>query len=221
MNYLLQVLLWFFPWSFRRKLLIWLYNYEIAPTAHIGKSIITAKKLIMKDYARIGSFCMCKRIDLLSIGEHSSMGNYIYINGFPTGLKDSTYFNHVSNRQCVLILGNHTDVTSLHYFDCTAGITIGDFSLIAGVGSTIMTHSVDVHECIQDAAPINIGNYNFIGARSMVLKGVTTADRIVVSAMSLINRPLEVSGGLYGGVPCKYLKDISDAKYFYRKQGTI
>ena len=79
MNYLLQVLLWVFPWSVRRKLLIWLYDYEIAPTAHIGKSIITAKKLVMKDFASIGSFCMCKKIDLLQIGEHSSMGElYLY-----------------------------------------------------------------------------------------------------------------------------------------------
>lgn len=217
---IVQILLWLFPWGIRRRCLKWFYGYQIHPTARIGKSIIHAEKLILHKHACIGNFCLCKRIDKLELFDYAGMGNFNYITGLPTSIKDK-YFQHIKNRKCEVIIGRHSDITSAHYLECTAGIYIGEFSLIAGIGSTIMTHSVDIYKSIQDAAPIHIGKYNFIGAKNMIIKGVVTADFVVTGAMSFINKSLTEERALYGGVPCKLVKKIENAEYFNRTSGQI
>lgn len=220
-NVFYQVLLFFLPWKIRRYCLKWVYGWFLHPDCYIGYSIINAKSVALDRNARIGHFNICKRIDCLTLGEYSGIGNLNKITGFPTNDSSVYHFKHVKNRKCELIIGSHTGITSNHYFDCNAGIYIGSYTQVAGFGSAFMTHSIDVVESIQDANPIVIGDYCFIGARCMVLKGVRICDKCVVSAMSLVNKDLLQEESLFGGVPAKYLKTLEHAKFFYRKEGAI
>lgn len=221
---LLQLFLWLFPWSIRRKLLIKLCGYEIAKDAHIGFSIILAKKLIMGKGSYIGHLTMCKPIDLLVLGENSSIGTRNYITGFsmtsPEVLKYG-HFNHIPNRQCVFIIGKHTGITSRHYFDCNGGIYIGDYCEIAGFETAFLTHSIDLKNNRQDAAPINIGDYSFISTRVTVLKGAKVPPHSIIGACSLVNKPLEDTFSLYGGCPCKFIKKVESYDYFNRSEGFV
>lgn len=56
--------------------------------------------------------------------------------------------------------------------------------------------------------PIFIGKNNWIGTRSMVLKGTHTPDYCIASARSLLNKAYDVpSYSLIGGIPAKFIKD--------------
>lgn len=218
---IVQSCLFIFPWAIRRRILSFLFKWQLDSSSHIGFSIILAKQIVLHEHASIGHLNFCKRIDKLEIGKYSTLGNLNKITGFPTNDSNVTHFKHVTNRKCELIIGSQTGITSNHYFDCNGGIYIGDYTQIAGFGSAFMTHSIDIYQSRQDASSITIGNYCFIGARCMLLKGITIEDRIVISAMSLVNKNLTQTAHLYGGIPAKLLKPIEKAKFFNRTIGTV
>lgn len=79
-------------------------------------------------------------------------------------------------------------------------ITIED-EVIIGYGATILAHEYLERE--YRTGPVVIGRGAVVGARSLILPGVTVAPGTVVSAMSLVNSDVE---GFVGGVPAKPLK---------------
>lgn len=218
---LLQALLFIFPWSLRRKCLNVFFGYNISKNAHIGKSIILAKSVILEDNAHIGSGTICKPIDRLIMRKDSNLGNFNFITGVSTEPDNAIHFSHVQNRKCELIIGRDSGITSRHYFDCTAGVYIGDFCQIAGYGSTFLTHSIDIKQNRQDAQPIKIGDYCFIGLHATILKGVSVANRVAIGACSLVSNNLEIPESLYAGVPAKHIKNLDSYKFFDRTKGEV
>ena len=79
-------------------------------------------------------------------------------------------------------------------------ITLED-EVIIGYGTTILAHEYLQRE--YRTGPVVIGRGAVIGAKSLILPGVTVAPGTVVSAMSLVNRDVQ---GFVGGVPAKPLK---------------
>jgi len=79
-------------------------------------------------------------------------------------------------------------------------ITIEDEAII-GYGTTVLAHEYMERE--YRTGPVVIGRGAVVGARSLILPGVTVAPGTVVSAMSLVNSDVE---GFVGGVPAKPLK---------------
>ena len=108
-RFLCQILFWIFPWFIRRRCLTWAYGYHIDSTAHIGFSIILAKKLWMEANSSIGHLCICKKIDRLELHESASMGNFNKITGFPTNDSSVIHFHHVKDRtlRCSIKLTYH------------------------------------------------------------------------------------------------------------------
>lgn len=221
---LFQILLWFFPWKIRRLLLNKFYGYEISKSARIGFSIITAKKIKMNDNSSIGHFTICKSIDRLEIGENSGIGNRNFITGFSISspaVTEHGHFSHIPNRKCELIIGKHVGITSRHYFDCNGGIYIGDFCQIAGFETAFLTHSIDLKNNRQDAAPIHIGAYSFIGTRVTFIKGSAIPSYSIVGACTLVNKVFDREYSLYGGVPCKFIKETQECDFFKRENGFV
>jgi acetyltransferase-like isoleucine patch superfamily enzyme len=58
-------------------------------------------------------------------------------------------------------------------------------------------------------APIIIGDNVWVGANSVILPGVTIGDYSVIAAGSVVNKDVP-SGYLYGGVPSKMIKKLSE-----------
>lgn len=56
---------------------------------------------------------------------------------------------------------------------------------------------------------IEVGNNVFIGAGCTILPGVTIGDNVVVGAGAVVSKSL-TSGFVYGGVPAKKIKSVSD-----------
>lgn len=201
-----------------------LYDYEIHPSARIGFSIILAKKCRMHRNSSIGHLTICKSIDRLEIGENSGIGTRNFITGFSTissAVIKYGHFRHITNRKCELVIGNHVGITSRHYFDCNGGIYIGDYCQIAGFETAFLTHSIDLEKNRQDAAPIIIGPYSFVGTRVTLIKGAEIPAYSIVAACSMVNKKFTQEYSLYGGVPCRLIKVVKEYDFFKRNTGFV
>ena len=109
-----------------------------------------------------------------------------------------------------------------HYVDCNQGVTIGDYATIAGLGSQILSHSIDLYANRQDAREIRFGNYVFVGTRCIILGGATLPNFSVLGAGSLLKDRLETEFRLYAGVPALEKKILSsELAYFNRDTGFV
>jgi hypothetical protein len=220
MKRLISFLCIFLPWPIRRAILRNFFGYEISDTSRIGLSWICPKKLVLKDGARIGSLTVCKSIDLLQLDEGAFIGNLNWITGFPSG--PSKHFAHQTDRRPELILARHSAITNRHLVDCTASVHIGAFATFAGFASQLLTHSINLETNRQEAYPISIGDYCFIGTNCVLLGGSALPHYSVLGAKSLLNKPFTDTHFLYGGVPAKPIKALPESTaYFLRKTGFV
>lgn len=221
LKFLIQILIIFFPWFIRYRLLNLLKGFDIDKTAYIGKSIILASHLEMDQDSYIGSLTFCKSIDKLILKKRARIGTLNYITGYPGHGKQ--FFTHKKDRKCQLVVGNHSAITSRHYIDCTDEISIGDFTTVAGLRSQLFTHSINLKKNIQDCKPIIIGDYNFVGTNVVILPGSCLPNNSILGANAVLQTIFKEENSLYAGVPARKVKDLKkeDFKYFSRKTGFV
>jgi acetyltransferase-like isoleucine patch superfamily enzyme len=117
----------------------------------------------------------------------------------------------------VLVIGDNVGMSGATV-SCTSSISIGNDTLL---GSGVLITDSDAHpiqpELRNDGnyikrAPVIIGNNVFIGARSIILKGVRIGDGAVVGAGSVVVKDVPAMS-IVGGNPAKVLGDVRDAKH--------
>ncbi len=208
------------PWIVRRHVLRLVYGYEIHPTARIGWSWVFPAQLVLGEDARIGHLNVVIHLDRMELGAHATIDRGNWITGFPSA--DRRHFSHRTDRKPELILGEHTAVTKHHHLDCTDRIQVGAFTTIAGYGSQLLTHSIDLERNRQEAAPIVIGEYCFVGTAVVILGGAVLPPRSVLGAKALLNKPHTQPGQLFAGVPAEPVRAMPpDAEYFRRRTGFV
>ncbi|MBV9695418.1 MAG: acyltransferase [Gammaproteobacteria bacterium] len=216
----LRLLLVLLPWALRRPLLCWLYGYRLHPRSRIGVAWIYPRHLSMEQGASIGHLTVIKGLDCVSLGAHASIGRLNWITAYPRGA--GRHFTHLTERQPVLQLGEHAAITHRHIIDCTERVRIGRFSTVAGYRSQILTHSVDLRECRQDAHPVEIGEYCFVSTACILLGGSGLPDHSVLGANALLNEVHQQPWRLYAGIPARPVAQLDPAaKYFTRARGFI
>lgn len=104
--------------------------------------------------------------------------------------------------------GNHVWVGPFALLDASGGLTIGDFTMICA-GVQIYSHdsvrwaiSGGAAEC--DKSPVTIGSRCYIGAGSIITRGVSIGDGTVVGAGSLVNSDLP-PGSVAVGRPARVI----------------
>lgn len=110
-----------------------------------------------------------------------------------------------------LIIGDNTGFSGVSIY-CTNSITIGAYCNIGvnvGIWDTDF-HPLDYLErrvTIESAkkAPIVIGNDVFVGANSIILKGVTIGDRSIIGAGSIVTKNIP-SDEIWAGNPAKFIR---------------
>lgn len=220
MRTLLRAMLVLLPWSLKRALLQRLYGYQLHRASRIGLAWVFPRQLVLGERARIGHLTVCKGLERLELGERASIGRLNWITGYPLG--GSAHFAHLTARNPQLLLGEHAAITNRHIIDCTESITIGAYATVAGYRSQLLTHSIDLAECRQDAKPIRIGRYAFVGTACTVLGGTSVPDYSVVAANSLLHGVYEEPYRLYAGVPARAVAELDpQMKYFTRTEGFV
>ena len=219
MKIFLQLFLLFFPWRFRVFFLRKLYGFEISHTAKICFSVIDTKNLRMSSSSSIGHLNYVRSCRLIQLGSNSSIGNLNWISGEAAYLPERPG-DKVANG--TLLLADHAAITGRHYIDCSGGISVGAFSILAGVRSSVLTHEIDLYRSIQMTKSVWIDDYCFIGTGCTLTSGCTIPRNCVLAAGSVNGNELNEPKSLYGGVPARKIKDLDDdTKFFTRQAGFV
>ena len=220
MKKLLHLALIFLPMPLKRIAYRRLFGYEIAPSARIGLSLVMCGQVGMAEGARIGNFTVIKQLDRLEMAEGSNIGAFNFITAIPS--RSRVHFVHEPARSPALIIGRHSSLTGRHYVDCCNTVTIGAFTIIAGMRTAFFSHSVNMELNRQETAPITIGSYCMVGAGSTILKGAVLPDYSALGAGSTLQKAYAERYTLYSGVPAIPTKALSpDCTYFRRTEGFI
>lgn len=148
----------------------------------------------------------------LIIGDHFSCNNKLTSNS--VGIFQPCFLNIYASGSKIII-GNHVGISG-STINATTCITIGDNTII---GSGCLITDTDSHPILAaernlpdwpqytKSKPIVIGKNVFIGARSIVLKGVTIGDGAVVGAGSVVTKDVPANT-IVAGNPARVIKTI-------------
>lgn len=147
----------------------------------------------------------------ISIGDRcivrSASGSNKFSRGLPTVLAAVT-------PGAVLSLGEHVGVSD-SVIVCAKRVHIESETLL---GSEALVTDTDAHPACPECraagrtgaiGEIHIGRECFIGARSVILKGVTLADGTCVGAGSIVTEGPAEMGGVLAGIPAKVVRQSS------------
>jgi len=165
------------------------------------------------DFSTNGCPIVNVRKGRMSIGKKFRMNNSLWANtiGFAT--------------PCVLvadnanlIIGENVGISQTVLNATGADIVIGDNVLMGGGVKIYSTdfHSLDYSDrrdplldCSKRTAlPIRIGNDVFIGAGSIILKGVSIGDRAIIGAGSVVAKNIPADE-IWAGNPARFIKKVN------------
>lgn len=155
--------------------------------AHIGNNVLISKKasiygagnISLGNNVRIDDFCI--------LSGKIEIGNYVHIAAYTAfyGGSEGIYMDDMST------VSSHSSVYAVS----------DDYS-----GETMTNPMIpDEYKNVTNSK-VEIGKHVIVGTHSVILPGVIVGEGCSVGAMSLVNKSLD-PWKIYGGVPCKYLKD--------------
>ena len=217
---ILQAMLLPLPWRIRRPLLNLLFGFKIDRGARVGLSLLLADRVAMGEGAYIGDLNVIKKMAELNLACHAKIGRLNWINGYRS--ENSPFFKDAPDRISALDIEEHGAVTGWHYLDCTNRVRIGAFSILAGMRSQILTHSIDVKVSHQMTAPVAVGRYCFVGTGAILLQGAVLADYCVLAAGSVLRSAHREEYCVLSGVPAEKVREADkNWAYFHRAVGRV
>ncbi len=197
----IQVATMILPWQLRRMILNALLHYKISRGAYIGYSIVMADNVAISEGARIGHLNIVKGMSNTILEAGAKIGNLNWITGMPAD--NPIFFREEPDRISTIILGEGARIGDRNLFDCSNKVSIGRFSVIEGVRSQFITHSIDIGPCRQTTRPIDIGDYCVLGTGSIVLKGAVLSAHSWVADGSMLRGQFYEQHLRLGGNPAK------------------
>ena len=109
-------------------------------------------------------------------------------------------------------IGKHVTIMNNVLFMAAGGIEIGDNSMVAAY-SKIISNDHDPYDLpTVTCLPVKIGNYVWIGAGAIILKGVTIGDHAIVGGGSVVNKDVPPYAIVVGS-PAKIVKYLDKEKF--------
>lgn len=168
----LRIVIALLPATGFKSLLLRLTGYAVARSARIGPCLIVdVQDFSVANNARIGAFNVFRNLLRLELGPGSVIGQWNWVSASPELL--------ASGGSGCLLMGEQAAVTSRHYIDASGGVTIGRFTTVAGIRSTLITHGINWTENRQETKPIEIGDFCLIGSNACVAPGTRVHSRSV------------------------------------------
>ena len=190
------------------KYLIYVFKLRLRAIRYFFRSFSIKKKIIAKGGRVLG------KVDF-QIDGNLEVGDNVILSG--DGIDNKTYTQIQVARNASLKIGTMSGCSQVS-ISCKDKVDIGNYVNI-GAGSLIIdsnhhsTYWKDHEDRGVDArnartAPVVIENYVFIGARSIVCKGVRIGSRSIIAAGSVVVSNIP-SDCIAGGNPCKVIKKIN------------
>ncbi|MDN5744903.1 MAG: hypothetical protein L0H31_07250 [Nocardioidaceae bacterium] len=193
---------------------IFLLGWKVHPSAHIGHSIISARKVQIGARARIGTGNVIKGLEELTMGEEAVIS---YLNWISGPSVESGAFVHSPNRRPALIMGDGAAISGRHIIDCSDTVTFKEFAALGGYRSVVFTHSVDLLRNQQRCAPVTLGERTAVLSNAVMMAGTSVAAHCIVSAGSVVNTPLGKEYTFYRGNPAEEVRSLPEnLGYFTR-----
>lgn len=174
------------------------------------KWVYESNQLLKKEVRKGGGILKDKvkvRID-----GHIKIGKKVFIhsNGIDSNTRSQIFVTNGST----FTIGDHSGFTSAS-INCSCGITIGNYVKI-GAGCLFLDtdfHASDWRQRCNPktdginakSAPITIDDHVFIGARSIICKGVHIGEHSVIASGSVVVKDIPANC-IAGGNPCKVIK---------------
>lgn len=159
------------------------------------------KSIVLEEDASISSFNTFLKPISLKLLAHASIGNCNTVRG--------------SGKLGKVELKCRAHITSSHFFDVGADITIGESTVIAGRETQFWTHGAGIHKSIE------IGNHCYIGSASRFAPGAKIGNNILVGLGSVVTKEFDGDRAMIAGVPAKIIKtnyDFRDKYNFDEKE---
>jgi acetyltransferase-like isoleucine patch superfamily enzyme len=179
---------------------IWVDNIHLNSYSSIKHfNIIINKSLVLSKKSNIGSFNILNGPFELFLKEKAAIGK---LNKISRGRLGITY-----GKSC-LLLGKLSKITANHYIDLTKSVSIGNYSILAGIRSQIWTHGY-YHaskgpERFRVDGEVTIGDNVYIGSMCLINPGVKISDSIIVGGNSTVSKSLKESG-MYVSQPLRFI----------------
>ncbi len=149
--------------------------------------------------AKVGAKCRVESLVRVNKPWRLTLGHHCHV--------ESLSFFKIEEETARVELGNHVFIGRGVELDATTHISIGDHSLIApGSFITDHSHNIEVRTTIDaqgcSSAATRIGRDVWIGARAIVLAGVTIGDGAVIGAGAVVNADV-AANAIAVGVPAR------------------
>jgi acetyltransferase-like isoleucine patch superfamily enzyme len=214
LRFALALLLPLLPGGLRRRLGRLVLGWEIDPTAFVGRSLVLADKVVLGPGAYIGHGNVVKGLTELRLGEDAILGTLNWVSGPELG---SDAFQWSPDRRPALILERGATVTTRHIIDCSDTVTFEELAVLAGIRSTVFTHSIDLVRNQQRTRKVTFGERAAVLSNSVVFAGTAIPARSIVSAGSVVNTVLVKEGVFYRGNPAVEVRELPESLAFLNR----
>jgi acetyltransferase-like isoleucine patch superfamily enzyme len=190
----------------------------------IGWKISSGAKIGPNIFLEIGDVCIGRNVLIrpfnvfrnvsLDFSDDAIFGSLNWV-GAARGLM------HLPNFTGILSMGKHSAINSRNYFDVSGGVRIGNFSDLAGVRSTLITHQINLELSTQTCNQIDIGDHTMICSNTKLVPGGTRiGDRCLIAMGSIVTAGEYPNDGFYAGCPAT-LRKMTSGQWFHRGKGSV
>lgn len=193
----------------------WIFGYRIGRGVRVGIVFMDAGRVELGDGTTIGHFNVITRVGELITGHYVRIGWLNIIRGgerislgdYSTIMRMNV-LNAIPDHDCItspvsiLEIDAGAMIVSGHRIDFTDQIKIGRNVIIGGRNSSLWTHSR------QKTAPIEIGDFCYLGSEVRLAPGSRLPKRCIVALGAVLTGRILEAGSLVGGVPAKVIHPL-------------
>jgi carbonic anhydrase/acetyltransferase-like protein (isoleucine patch superfamily) len=204
------------PGVVKRPLYRLLFGFRIGPRVRIGVSILDARSLELGADAEIGHFNLITRVERFQAGSHCQIGSLNIIRGGVVSLGPYAQvmrlnvLNAIPDHDCttapesVLDVAAGCVITSGHRIDFTDRVRLGRNVIVGGRNSSLWTHNR------QETAPIEIGDYCYLGSEVRLAPGAKLPDECLLGIGAVLTGEIKEPRSLVAGVPAKVVRPLGE-----------
>jgi acetyltransferase-like isoleucine patch superfamily enzyme len=208
---ILTTLICLIPRSRAKNSLLRLLGHSVDPTARLDSNIVIGTtRLTIGMHSHVRKFNVLRNLDF-QIGNNVIIGSWNWFSAAPA-LQDKPNYQGSFQAQ------DFCAINSRNYFDCSGGILFGEYSDLAGVRSTFITHFIQTKTNIQTCAPIFIGARTMLSSNIQVAPGAKVGSKSLVALGTVLIAREYPSGYLIAGVPGE-IKSRRSGEWFDRLIG--